>query len=384
MRILLSGSEEKYADLRDLYNRAFKEAKELYIASAYLTDWDPAWKIGSACEKMVFVVGRDFGLTRKSAMLAVLKLIPKGESSFFAADTEDGFHPKIVAWKSGSGRNYCIVGSSNLSRAGLSTNYEANVFSLISAPEFDRIRVWIDSIAMIPITEEWITGHYNEAPRLGGRKAADAPVHLKLLPTGSSCAQSVRDRRRHQENFAGVADKVRGLLIRCAGGPERKNAFWKKFWSLYRADPSWRLQGRGWWIRGKGARWSQACGALVHILEAGKTLPENQLDGVVAGEIDRLAKAGNSVRGAWLSEMLCHYLPKLYPVDNGPVQKWWSYNKLPHRRGATEGQKYAELAKKLRWVLRKFHPSGARNLAELDAAIHCCLYEKGLLNRRST
>jgi hypothetical protein len=56
MRILLSGSGKKYDELRDLYKRALWEAREIYIASAYLTDWDPAWKLGSACQKIVFIL----------------------------------------------------------------------------------------------------------------------------------------------------------------------------------------------------------------------------------------------------------------------------------------------------------------------------------------
>lgn len=381
MRIILSGGGKESFELRALYDRALKEAEELYIASAYLTEWDPNWKLGSACRKLVFVVGRDFGLTRKSAMLNVLRCVPKGGSSFFAADTETGFHPKIVAWKTGSGRHYCIVGSSNLSRAGFSANYEANVFSPISARDFDRLSTWIDSMDVIPITEEWITDHYQEAQRHLRGKVASIPIRIKLslLPTSSACAQSVHDRRRNHEAFTGVAGKVRTLLTRCSLGQIPDEQFWERFWKLYRAAPSWRFQGRGLEIRGKHAPWRQACSALVRILEAGKALTTNQLDGIVAREIDDLARAGNSVRGAWLSEMLCHYFPLLYPVNNEPVHKWWAHNKLPYRRGATEGQKYSDLAKKLRWVLRKYHPAGAKNLAELDAAIHRCLEENRLL-----
>src|SRR5205823_5056755 len=207
----------------------------------------------------------------------------------------------------------------------------------------------------------------------------------KLLPTTRACAPSVSRRRRNQEGFADVAGKLRPLLTRCSLGKIDNESFWQAFWKMYRTPPPWRLQGRGLEISGKHAPWRQACGALVRILEAGKVAPNNQLDALVASEIDRLAKIPrNSARGAWLSEMLCHYFPQRYPVNNGPVHKWWLYNKLHFRRSATEGQKYVELSKKLRWVLRKYHPAGARDLAELDAAIWCCLEERGLLKNRST
>ena len=76
MQIVLNPNATKGTELRDLYNRALDEAEELYIASAYLTDWDTSYKLGSACRRVVFLVGTDFGLTRKAAMLNVLRWVP--------------------------------------------------------------------------------------------------------------------------------------------------------------------------------------------------------------------------------------------------------------------------------------------------------------------
>ena len=144
-----------------------------------------------------------------------IRCVPKGVSSFFAADTDAGFHPKIVAWKTTSGKHYCIVGSSNLSRAGLSANYEANVFSPISARDFDRLCTWIDSMDVIPITKEWITDHYKEAHRPRRGRATSTPIRIKprLLPNSSTCAQSVRNRRLNQKAFADVAGKLRSCSL---------------------------------------------------------------------------------------------------------------------------------------------------------------------------
>jgi hypothetical protein len=80
-----------------------------------------------------------------------------------------------------------------------------------------------------------------------------------------------------------------------------------------------------------------------------------------------------------LSEMLCHYFPELYPISNKPVQKWLSHIKLRGRRGATEGQRYIDLAQKLRLAVQNEHPAGARNLAELDGAIWRRAVDQGLL-----
>jgi hypothetical protein len=106
MRILLSPDVEHADSLRDLYLRAFREAKEMYIASAYLTDWDHRDKLGSYCKRVVFVAGTDFGLTRKAALRGVLHWMPKGDGFSFGAVSERGFHPKILAWKTRLGRHY--------------------------------------------------------------------------------------------------------------------------------------------------------------------------------------------------------------------------------------------------------------------------------------
>jgi hypothetical protein len=155
----------------------------------------------------------------------------------------------------------------------------------------------------------------------------------------------------------------------CSSGSITNSQFWARFWDLWGRHSS-RFQGSGLQFTAKSADWKQACGALITILDAGKTLSGAQLDHVVAGEIDRLKSGHNAARGAWLSEMLCHYFPERYPIKNAPVRKWLRRNRWQSdRRGATEGQKYIDLSKQLRRAVRVHKPAGARNLAELDAAI---------------
>jgi hypothetical protein len=83
-QIVLSPDGNDPRKLRDLYSRAFREAQKLYVASAYLTDWPGTTSLGR-CQRLVFVVGTDFGLTRKKALLAVLKWLPKNGSPVFTA-----------------------------------------------------------------------------------------------------------------------------------------------------------------------------------------------------------------------------------------------------------------------------------------------------------
>lgn len=383
LQILLNPDTQNPEQLRQIYDRAFWEAQELYVASAYLTDWKGYRHVNPGCRQVIFLVGTDFGLTRKAAMRDVLRWLPKRACCIFGAVPrllQGGFHPKVVAWRDRTGRHFCVVGSSNLSRAGFASNYEANVFLPISAREFGRVTAWLDSIAQhaVPVTGDWINHHYKEAlPPRGGKVGARAALAVKLhTPEGVVYARVVRERRGQQAAFKEISHRLRTTAIRCADGEITNNEFWRRFWRLWSSHAS-RFQGSGLEFTGKSANWRQVCGALVRILDAAKRRSITHLDYVVSREIDRLVKAQNPARGAWLSEMLCHYFPELYPIRNEPVRRWLSWNKWRGRRGATEGQRYIELARQLRHAVRA-RPAGARNLAELDLAIWQWTYNRGL------
>ena len=384
-RFFLSPNAAKLTEVRDVYNRALAEAEELYIASAYLTDWDISYRLSSACKRIVFLVGTDFGLTRKAAMLNVLRWIPKHiPSSFLAVQSHTGgFHPKIVVWKTHSGKYYCLIGSSNLSKAAFSKNCEANVMTETSSHDFKRICAWLDSVATdsSPISKDWIEHHYREAPvaHKGGKEGRNIiQIKPSNLPRGPACARFVRRHRQQQAAFHEIAKPLRAAALRCAEGKISRSHFWQTFWKLWAHHES-RLQGSGLQFTGKSAKWEEVCGALIRILDARRSSSAFQLDQLVIKEIDQLSRAGNPTRRAWLSEMLCHYFPELYPISNKPVQKWLSQIKLRSRRGATEGQRYIDLAQKLRLAVQNEHPAGARNLAQLDGAIFGWAKEHGLL-----
>src|SRR5690349_19035385 len=97
------------------YQRAFAEAVELFVVSAYLTEWDGTLKLNPKCTKFRFIVGEDFGITRKTACEDVLRWLPRNlKGTFRVAVANGGFHPKAVFWKDGAGRRNALVGSSNL------------------------------------------------------------------------------------------------------------------------------------------------------------------------------------------------------------------------------------------------------------------------------
>jgi predicted SpoU family rRNA methylase len=358
-----------------LYGRAFREARELYVASAYLTSWNTQQALAAGCERVVFVVGTDFGITRKAALRQVLKWLPKHGTVVFGAvsgSATGGFHPKVLLWKTAGGQRRCVIGSSNLSKAAFATNYEANVSLIVSAQEYSRIAAWIDSVAThsAAINEDWIEHHYREArrPTHPGASGSDLQPAIKLkLPTGPKYMVRVKERRRAQAAFKEIAGKLRNAVRRCASKQIANAGFWDEFWQLWSEHPS-RFQGSGLQMSGKAANWRQACAALHTILQKSDDGTGSELDHLVSLQIDRLRKAGNPARGAWLSEMLCHYFPEQYPVLNRPVRQWLKANKWRARRGVTEGQRYIELARQLRAAVRS-KPAGARNLAELDLAI---------------
>lgn len=350
-KLLLSPNTSNQAELRDAYSLALDEAEELYIASAYLTEWDTAYKLGKACERLSFLVGTDFNLTRKEAMRNVLRWVPKRVAfSFTAISAPSGnFHPKIVAWKSVNGKCHCIVGSSNLSKAAFYKNHEANVMLEISVADYERIVSWLDCIASdptsSPVDQDWIDNHYSEAkiPKKSGSKSKAGVLNIAPddLPHGSSCAGAVRRRRLKEASFQEIAKPLRSAISRCAAREITNSDFWDTFWNLW-SDHQSRIQGSGLQFSGKKANWSQACGALLTILDNAKSHSPFQLDRLVAKQIDDLRNKKNPMRGAWLSEMLCHYFPDRYLVRNKPVLIWLSKIRLRNRRGASEGPAAAD------------------------------------------
>jgi HKD family nuclease len=121
-------SSEEISSLHNAYQRALSSATELLIVSAYLTNWDSSVALNAGCERFRMIVGKDFGITRKSACEAVLKWAPaKHKVHFRVAYQIDGFHPKAVFWREADGQAYAIIGSSNLSLAAFEKNYEANI-----------------------------------------------------------------------------------------------------------------------------------------------------------------------------------------------------------------------------------------------------------------
>ena len=155
--LLLPASSGK--SLKDIYHRAFVQSEELYIVSAYLTHWEVEEDLGSQCRSFRFIVGKDFGITRKAACEKVIGWLPKEfENDFLAAEAIQGFHPKAVFWRELDGKCYALLGSSNLSKAAFSTNHEANGYSPLSERSFAAAVKWITDLSQSCVTldQNWL------------------------------------------------------------------------------------------------------------------------------------------------------------------------------------------------------------------------------------
>jgi hypothetical protein len=360
--------------LRGLYDKAVTEATELFVLSAYLTDWLVTKPLGRECREVSFIVGIDFGRTSKDACRAVLKWLPRGHKhDFLAADRITGFHPKLLMWKDRLGRRNLLVGSSNLTQAAFSVNHEANTLLRINGAQYDQIRQWVYAIREkgSPISEDWLA-KYTEKPLSGERRGGGAksrppiPVIPIKLPKGRYLEEAIRGRRLNQRRFALPRRRLTRLIRLCASGRKTDSGFYEDMRQVWKS-----VQGTGWTRSCKGAKWRDVCRGLTAVLDCAGGVSRCEPDNAVGALIDNLAesKPPNPTRKAWLTELLCRYFPDSYPLLNTPVVTWLKHIHYgPDRRG-TEGSKYIDLAIKLRQAIKQNRYNTARNLIELDGAI---------------
>jgi HKD family nuclease len=372
MKLILHTPEEK-GTLSDHYRKAFERASEMFIVTAYLTDWDETLRLNTRCRGFRLIIGKDFSITRKAACEAVMRWLPAmRKSQFLVADLIDGFHPKAAFWSSG-GSCYAIVGSSNLTKAAFETNYEANVFSKITQAEYDSAKKWIKHVERksVVVSGDWLS-KYEEAERSRNRRRRDGsaedlgiPLISLNLPNPRGCEQQVLRRRKKLSNHRKYRKGLIELFERRATGKLTSTKFYESLRGYWSYDAGNRLQGNNWEISGKGSDFGELSRSFVRILKG----PEDDRDDTVVEEIDRLAKRRVPTRAAFLSEMLCLEFPAEYPVLNKPVRRYMRDVGFKAPRGASEGAKYIDLAKKLRFSLVKNPDHAAKNLAELDAVI---------------
>lgn len=371
MRSILLNPDNS-TDLSTFYKAAIKNSTELLIATAFLTEWPITEKLNTNCNNILILVGTDFGLTRKKALTHLLNWSPSDKkSNLLAVPSFSGgsFHPKIIAWKESDGNHYVLLGSSNLTSAAFTNNYEANIVQKISSKEFNKIKRWLRSIAENSqvITNDWIE-KYKETKRAATNRKANQNEKKKVIDLRIKIQKkhikAILDRRNRQKTFKEIKPILLDILKLCADGNIENDEFWERFWDIW-ANHTSRFQGSGIQFSGKYANWEQACKSFLKIINGPNETFDMDLN--VQSEIDFLASKKNPVRGAWLTEMLCHFYPTKYPLINKPVKSWLKIKKYKAQRGATEGSKYIELSRKMRDTMRQ-NPE-IKTLAELDIVI---------------
>ncbi len=357
--------------LAGVYARAFSHAVSLFVVSAYLTDWDTSLRLGKGCLHFRLIIGKDFGITRKVACEKVMKWLPPArKTQFMVADNILGFHPKAIFWQEGGGRCYALIGSSNLTRAAFEKNYEANILTEITPSAFAAAKAWVKEIEKksVVVSGDWLAT-YQESPaqhaKSAGKRLGVPGTKFLPLPSPPDITDLVKARRKQLRRYAATQKPLLRLFRSCASGAIDSATFFERlpdFWSGHVGN---RLQGDGWERRGKGSDFQALSQSFLRILGTDAA----DRDDAVVLEIDNLAGHGVETRRAFLSEMLCLAFPAEYPVLNQPVTDYLRAMRFRAPRGATEGGRYLDLAKKLRVSLLQNPRYPAKNLAELDAVI---------------
>ena len=370
--------------LSDAYEKAFKEAEEIFVLSAYLRDWKK-FDASNECSNATLIVGKDFGITRKQALYDCLEWKKEGTRSrhVYVADKIDGFHPKIVVWKA-NGEHYLIIGSSNLTIAAFATNYEANLRIKISEDRYREILDWVADILKksSALTRNWIAS-YNEAPTPKNTKnptpstQTASPGHL-TLPRSPMLASMLSHRKDQQAAFEEIRNEFEDVVRNCANGILTSGKFYD--WLIEHWNNSeWKFQGNGIFRQKIGStNWKKLCQSLVTCIDC----PEANRDQTVVNIFNQMEMAGDvQARRAFLTEMLCHFFPDDSPLWNTPVVEWLkSINATNNRRrGLSIGEKYLWLAGILRQAVQLNPNFPAENLAELDTAIWAYCKHKRLI-----
>lgn len=377
------------SSLKKVYDRAFAKAKELFVVSAFLTEWPADQRPNSGCEEFLLVIGTDFGITRIAAVKKALKSLGETFEDRVLAFNAKGvnFHPKVMLWKEADDSHFILIGSSNLTRAAFERNVEANVTMKLTKAEYENARDWMQEIedASTPVIGPWLE-KYQEAPlRVSGGSgsfADDAPTDSPVfdlslgVPGNDERAEFDEHLERRREIRATFDRESKQPLVELFRRLARKTKWsdaddqhvYEELRRLWGASPRTRMGGKQWALRGKGTRYQQFVKSFVQILDAPSARAR---DVIVSREKDKLREAKVSARTAVFSELLCHFYPRRYPILDKPVKAWRREVGFDHRLGGTEGERYIRLAKFARAALRdpETMTTGVRDLAELDVLI---------------
>lgn len=367
---------ENNESLKEVYTKVFQEADEIYLATAFLTEWSFSKVKLGCCKQFVAIIGTHFGLTKKQACRDLMKWLPESLRSHiyaFPFEQQSTFHPKVLVWKKDE-KFFSLIGSSNLTSAALNKNYEINVKNEIEAKDYERIVEWFKdrSDESQVMSQSWIDS-YEESKVVykskNGKKEPNEKVFDVRLPQNSESRKWLEGRRKQMKVFKRYKAKLFDLMKENAAGRLSNKKFWEDFCEIWHArfdeENQFRFQNNGVERSCSKANWREATNAFMFIYKKSEKCSVFELDKIVAEQIDRLKRKKNPARKAWLSEMLCQFFPNTYPLLDDPVNQWVKNIGWKLDRGGSEGKKYIDLATRLRSVVKENKPF-VNNLAELD------------------
>ncbi len=370
MQLVLVPSNQS-GEMKKIYEKAFSEATELYVLSAYLTEWNFHGELNPKCSMFRLIVGTDFGITRKSALEEALVWLPNDQKcNFLAVDHVSGFHPKAAFWKDKKDDYYCVIGSSNQTNAAFNTNYEANILLKITSKHFNQALTWIKNIedSCSQVNESWIK-NYEEGepsskrkPKHNGKNYGMSAENFKVPPNFEQ--EFLLDRQRQMAAYAKIRKKFMALVKKCAAGEKSNTEFYREFIRLWGTGHHVSFQTDGWKRTGKNSDFSEVCESLIKVRDSDVT----NRDDVVRVELDRLEKLKIPTRKSLFTEFLCKELPDDFPVWNKPIERYLKSHQLDFPRASSFGSKYIHMAREMRKI-RKRESMLVANLAELDLLI---------------
>ena len=358
--------------LARVYRDAFAQAEHLLLVSAFLTNWHSDLKLGARCKTLRIIVGSDFGITRKQACRDLMSWLPPERNvNFLVADSIRGFHPKAMFWKVGR-KHYALIGSSNLTHAARTSNFEANAKVEIDPRAFAKAEEWVHSISKESevVSEKWLSTYTEKSNTRRGRSTKKKTTNsgkavALVLPKPAGSASAVRNRREQLRNHQGARKGLLDLFDRCARASISNEEFYEALPAHWSDDVGNRLQGKGWERLGKSSDFQQLACSFLAIQQARPT----RRDDVVRQQLDHLRRTGNPSRKAFLSEMLCLEFPDMYPVLNEPLIEYLRHSQVKEPRGVHEGATYVDVAQRLRHAILQSPNHPAKNIAELDTVL---------------
>lgn len=372
MKLILNSPEEDNS-LSKKYHQAFNNAEELFLVTAYLTDWDESLVLNEKCKSFRVIVGKDFGITRKDACRKLMKWLPKNKKSrFLVADQISGFHPKALFWKSRNEKYFSIIGSSNLTKAAFNTNFEANISIEVSKKDYLKAKAWVSKISnfSVVVSEDWLSRYVEgiSKPYKGSRKKKENDsnsVFYVQLPEQKGYKRAIIKRRKGLRCHKKSKKAFLRSFNLCAKKEISSADFYESLPSIWSYEVGNKFQSDVWVISGKNSDFQELASSFISIYESS----HEDRDDVVLHELNRLDKNGNSLRRSFLSEMLSLTFPEDYPIWNEPIDAFLRDIGFKAPKGASFGDKYLDIAHKLRVFLQQNSSYPARNLLELDAAI---------------